>query len=111
MLRLPPRSTLFPYTTLFRSRFAVAVSSGTAALHLGVIAAGVSDGDFVITSPYSFIASANVILYERGIPVFVDVDPETLTIDPQKTIEALRDLAERRRGWRELLPHAARNAS
>ena len=66
----------------FGARFAVAVSSGTAALHLAVIAAGVSDGDFVITSPYSFVASANVILYERGIPVFVDIDPETLTIDP-----------------------------
>ena len=92
----------------FGARFAVAVSSGTAALHLAVIAAGVSDGDFVITSPYSFVASANVILYERGIPVFVDIDPETLTIDPQKAVEALRDLAERRRGWRELLPRSAR---
>jgi len=93
------------------ARFAVAVSSGTAALHLAVIAAGVSDGDFVITSPYSFIASANAILYERGIPVFVDIDPERLCIDPQRAIEALRDLAGRRPGWRELLPRAARTAA
>jgi perosamine synthetase len=71
----------------------------------------VSDGDFVITSPYSFVASSNVVLYERGIPVFVDIDPETLTIDPQKTIEAIRDLAQRRGGWRALLPRSARQAS
>ena len=95
----------------FGARFAVATSSGTAALHMALIAAGVTDGDFVVTSPYSFVASANVILYERGIPIFVDIDPETLTIDPQKTIEALRDLALRRHGWRELLPRAARNGS
>jgi perosamine synthetase len=95
----------------FGARFAVAVSSGTAALHLGIIAAGVSDGDFVITSPYSFVASANAILYERGIPVFVDIDPDTLTIHPGKTIEVLRDLAQRRSGWRDLLPRSARNSS
>lgn len=93
------------------ARAAIAVASGTAALHLAVIAAGVNDGDLVITSPYSFVASANAILYERGIPVFVDVDPETLNIDPQKAIEALRDLAQRRRGWRKLLPRSAREAS
>jgi dTDP-4-amino-4,6-dideoxygalactose transaminase len=95
----------------FGARHAVAVSSGTAALHLAIIAAGVNDGDFVITSPYSFVASANSILFERGIPVFVDIDPDTLTIDPQKTIEAIRDLAERRSAWRELLPRSARNSS
>jgi dTDP-4-amino-4,6-dideoxygalactose transaminase len=95
----------------FGARAAVAVSSGTAALHLAVIAAGVRDNDFVITSPYSFVASANAILYERGIPVFVDIDPDTLAIDPQKTIEVLRDLAQRRRGWRNWLPRAARQAS
>ena len=95
----------------FGARHAVAVSSGTAALHLAIIAAGVNDGDFVITSPYSFVASANAILYERGIPVFVDIDPDTLTIDPAKTIEALRDLAQKRDGWRSLLPRSARNSS
>ena len=58
----------------FGARFAVGVSSGTAALHLAMIVAGVGDGDLVITSPFSFIASANAILYERGIPIFVDID-------------------------------------
>ena len=63
-------------------KHAVAVSSGTAGLHLAVIAAGIGDGDEVITSPFSFVASANCILYERGIPVFVDIDPQTLNINP-----------------------------
>ncbi len=61
---------------------AVAVSSGTVALHLGVRALGVSSGDEVITTPYSFISSANCIVYENATPVFVDIDPETLNIDP-----------------------------
>jgi perosamine synthetase len=69
------------------ARHAVAVSSGTAGLHLAVIAAGVSDGDEVITTPFSFIASANVMLYERARPVFVDIDPQSLNIDPAR-IEA-----------------------
>jgi perosamine synthetase len=56
---------------------ACAVSSGTAGLHLALRAAGVTDGDEVITSPFSFVASANVILYERARPVFVDIDPRT----------------------------------
>ncbi|MGH2592554.1 MAG: DegT/DnrJ/EryC1/StrS family aminotransferase, partial [Anaerolineae bacterium] len=68
-------------------RHAVAVSSGTAGLHLTVIAAGVSDGDEVITTPFSFVASANVMLYERARPVFVDIDPQSLNIDPDR-IEA-----------------------
>ena len=53
------------------------VSSGTAGLHLALRAVGVGDGDEVITSPFSFIASANAILYERAKPVFVDIDPRT----------------------------------
>jgi dTDP-4-amino-4,6-dideoxygalactose transaminase len=61
---------------------ACAVSSGTAGLHLAVRAAGIRDGDEVITSPLSFVASANVVVYERATPVFVDVDPVTLNLDP-----------------------------
>lgn len=61
---------------------AVAVASGTAGLHLAVIAAGIGEGDEVITTPFSFVSSANCILYERGTPVFVDIDPHTLNIDP-----------------------------
>ena len=61
---------------------AVAVSSGTAALHLGVRALGWGQGDEVVTSPFSFVASANCLLYEGATPVFCDVDPVTLNLDP-----------------------------
>jgi dTDP-4-amino-4,6-dideoxygalactose transaminase len=72
----------------FGCRHAVAVSSGTAALHLAVIAAGISAGDLVITTPFSFVASANVVLYERAVPIFVDIDPESLAIDPARIADA-----------------------
>jgi perosamine synthetase len=62
---------------------AVAVSSGTAALHLGVRALEWGRGDEVVTSPFSFVASANCLLYEDVTPVFCDVDQVTLNIDPQ----------------------------
>ena len=62
--------------------YAAAVSSGTTGLHLLCISAGVEPGDEVITSPYSFAASANCFMYEGGIPVFADVDPRTLNLDP-----------------------------
>jgi perosamine synthetase len=62
---------------------AVAVSSGTAALHLGVRALGWGRGDEVVTTPLSFVASANCLLYEDATPVFCDVDPETLELDPE----------------------------
>ena len=71
------------------SPYASAVSSGTAGLHLALRAAGVGDGDEVITSPFSFVASANVIVYERATPVFVDIDPRTLTIDPAAVAAAV----------------------
>lgn len=61
---------------------AVAVSSGTAALHLGVRSLGWGPGDEVLTSPLSFVASANCLLYEGATPVFCDVDPVTLNLDP-----------------------------
>jgi perosamine synthetase len=61
---------------------AVAVSNGTTALHLGVRALGWGPGDEVLTSPFSFVASANCLLYEGARPVFCDVDPETLDLDP-----------------------------
>jgi dTDP-4-amino-4,6-dideoxygalactose transaminase len=64
-------------------KHAIAVSNGTAGLHLAVIAASISEGDEVITTPFSFVSSANCILYERATPVFVDIDPQTLNIDPQ----------------------------
>ena len=61
---------------------AVAVSSGTAALHLGVRSLGWGEGDEVLTSPLSFVASANCLLYEDATPVFCDIDPLTLNLDP-----------------------------
>jgi dTDP-4-amino-4,6-dideoxygalactose transaminase len=62
--------------------YAAAVSSGTTGLHLLCISAGIGPGDEVITSPYSFAASANCFVYEGGIPVFADIDPRTLNLDP-----------------------------
>jgi perosamine synthetase len=62
--------------------YAAAVSSGTAGLHLLCITAGVGPGDEVITSPYSFVASANCAIYEGATPVFADVDRRTLNLDP-----------------------------
>lgn len=69
------------------TKYACAVSSGTAGLHLALIACGIGPGDEVITSTFSFVASANVILYVGAKPVFVDVDPLTYNIDTSK-IEA-----------------------
>jgi len=68
---------------------AVMVSSGTTALHLGVRMLGWGEGDEVLTSPFSFVASANCLLYERARPVFVDVEEETLDLDPAAAAAAL----------------------
>ena len=62
--------------------YAAAVSSGTAGLHLLCVSAGIGPGDEVITTPYSFAATANCFIYEGGVPVFADVDPRTLNLDP-----------------------------
>lgn len=64
------------------ARSAVVVNSGTAALHAAAFAAGISDGDEVIVTPLTFAASANCVLYQGGTPVFADVQPDTLNIDP-----------------------------
>jgi dTDP-4-amino-4,6-dideoxygalactose transaminase len=71
--------------------YAVAVSSGTAALHLSVRALGWGQGDEVITSPFSFVATANSILYEGATPVFCDIDPVTLNIDPAAAAAAVTE--------------------
>ena len=65
------------------ARYAVALNSCTAALHLSLLAAGVGPGDEVITTPYTFCASANTILHAGAVPVFADIDPDTGCIDPQ----------------------------
>lgn len=65
------------------AKYAVAVANGTAALHLAALAAGFHKGDEVITSPITFVASANCIVYTGATPVFADIDPGTYCIDPQ----------------------------
>src|SRR3989344_2733994 len=71
------------------TKHAVAVSNGTAALHLMVRALGIGDGDEVITTPFSFVASANCVLFERAKPVFVDILPQTFCIDPEQVEAAI----------------------
>ncbi len=71
------------------TRFAVAVSTGTSALHLALLAAGIGAGDEVITVPTTFVATVAAILYCGAVPVLVDVDPTTLTMDPTKLAAAI----------------------
>ncbi len=74
------------FEKIFRTKVerghALAVSSGTAGLHLAIRALGISEGDEVITTPFSFVASANAICYEGATPVFVDIEEETFGINP-----------------------------
>ncbi len=91
--------SLGPRVGEFERRFAAqvgaplasAVSSGTAGLHLALRAVGVQEGDEVITSPFSFVASANAVLYERARPVFADIDPVTLNLDPRAAEAAVSE--------------------
>lgn len=73
----------------FGIKYACAVSSGTAGLHLAIKTLGIKQGDEVITSPFSFISSVNCILYERARPIFVDIDEGTFNIDPSKIESAI----------------------
>ncbi len=68
---------------------AIAVANGTAALHAALVAAGIGDGDRVITTPLSFVATANAVRFAGGTPVFADVDPETLNLDPDAVRETV----------------------
>lgn len=74
------------------AKHAIAVNSGTAGLHLCVRAAGIGAGDLVITTPFSFVASTNALLFENAVPVFVDVDPKSGNIDPQQVADAARNI-------------------
>lgn len=74
------------------ARHAVAVNSGTAGLHLCVRAAGIEAGDLVLTTPFSFVSSTNVILFEKAIPVFVDVEPSTGNLDVDLLERVVEDL-------------------
>jgi perosamine synthetase len=93
------RLALGPRLSSFEAAFAAAtgtshvsaVSSGTGGLHLAIRAAGVQPGADVLTTPFSFVASANCLLYEGARPVFCDIDPRTLNITPESAGEALTE--------------------
>jgi len=98
-----PNLSLGPMLPRFESEFAkylgvkyaIAVNSGTSGLHLIVKALNIKDDDVVITTPFSFVASANCILFERAKPVFVDIDPVTYNIDATKIeIEIIRQIEQ-----------------
>ncbi len=72
-------------------KYAVATSSGTTALHIAVLANGIRPSDEVITSPFSFIASANCVLYAGAKPVFVDIEQDYFTLDPSKIEERITE--------------------
>lgn len=86
------------FAGMLGSRGACAVSSGTAALHLALLAAGVAPGDVVITVSHSFIATANAVRYCGAEPFFVDIDPQTLNMDPAALERALAEDFEARDG-------------
>ena len=75
------------------TKYAVAVNSGTSALHLIIRGMGIGEGDVVITTPFSFIASSNCILFERARPLFVDIEKDTLNLDVDKVEEKLESLS------------------
>lgn len=72
-----------------RTKYCIVTNSGTAALHIAVAAAGVGPGDEVITSAFTFLASASCVLHHNGMPVFVDIDPRTFNMDPEKIEEKI----------------------
>ncbi len=90
-LSIGPRQARFEEMVADRAgrRHGVAVSSGTAGLHLVLLALGIGPGDEVITTPFSFIASANAILFVGAKPVFVDIDARSLNLDPQRVEAAI----------------------
>ncbi len=77
------------FADFVEAKYAVAVSSGTAALHAAMFALGISPGDEVIVPAMTFAATANCIVFQGGTPVFADVDPETLLIDPLSVAQSI----------------------
>ena len=73
------------------AKYGIATSSGTTALHVALLACGIKEGDEVITTPFSFAATGNSILYTGAKPVFVDIDPKTFNIDPNKIEDAITE--------------------
>jgi len=88
-----PKVTEFEenFAEFVKTKYAIATSSGTTALHVALLSAGIGPGDEVITTPFTFAATANSVLYTGASPVFVDIDPETYNIDPEQIEEAVTD--------------------
>lgn len=86
------------------SKYATAVNSGTSGLHLCMKSLDIKDGDEVLTTPFSFISSANCILFERGKPVFVDINPKTLNIDENKLEDEIKELINKKSKLKAILP-------
>ncbi len=110
ILSLGPRVVEFEkaFCAYTGAKYAVAVNSGTAGLHLCVRAAGIGAGDMVITTPFSFVASTNALLFENAVPIFVDVDPRTGNIDPQQVAQAAQDLSNGGKTAEKWLPRSGR---
>lgn len=96
-LSLGPKLTEFEkkFAEYIGTKYAIAVNSGTSGLHLAIKSLGIGENDGVITTPFSFIASANCILYENALPTFVDIEPRTFNIDPEKINEFIEKNCER----------------
>jgi dTDP-4-amino-4,6-dideoxygalactose transaminase len=92
------------------AKHAIAVSSGTAGLHLCVRAANIGAPDLVLTSPYSFIASSNVLLYEHAVPIFVDVEKSSGNLDVGQLAEAVKQLSKGLESGKKWLPRKGYSA-
>lgn len=105
-LSLGPKLSEFEdkFAQYIGTEYAVAVNSGTSGLHLCLRSLGIEDGDLVATTPFSFISSANCILFERAKPVFVDIDENTLNIDINKLAEKAKELEVRNKKLKAILP-------
>ena len=86
------------------SKYAVAVNSGTSGLHLCIKALKIKDGDLVLTTSFSFISSANCILFERATPVFVDIDEKTLNVDIDELEDKIKQLKTQNSRLKAILP-------
>ena len=111
-----PNLSMGPHIKTFEAAFreftgrkhAIGVNSGTAGLHLCVQAANIKAGDLVITTPFSFVSSSNVMLFERAIPIFVDVEPNTGNIDPKLVQAAVADLSQFGVNSKQWLPRSTK---
>ena len=91
------RLSIGPHTEAFEAacadragrRFGISCNSGTSGLHLALRALGIHDGDEVVTTPFTFIATPNSVLFERARPVFVDIDPDSYNMDPAAVESAI----------------------